>query len=81
MSFRILYTLLWCFIYNVYSDSNKLLWINLNKLSVHHSKDSPQIILKKISALLFFNSKETQESFCKACWLLFIVCKGKQPHQ
>ncbi|XP_078379081.1 retinoblastoma-associated protein-like isoform X2 [Oculina patagonica] len=29
----------------------------------------------------FGESEETQETFCKTCWLLFIVCKGWHPHQ
>lgn len=30
------------------------------------------------NSVIYFVSEETKEIFCKTCWLLFIVCKGKQ---
>lgn len=32
----------------------------------------------QLSTLIYFVSEERKEIFCKTCWLLFIVCKGKQ---
>lgn len=37
------------------------------------------VVFKNDQAL--YESENAKDSFCKTCWLLFLICKGGQPHQ
>lgn len=34
------------------------------------------VVFKDPQGFGHFDSEETKETFCKTCWLLFLVCKG-----